>query len=70
MKNPISNYSKFQAEIQDVFSNILCQPSPSVVPNYRGTPYNIYTFNLYTADDLKNVLDNVDDLVCGQVGRD
>ena len=71
MNNPVSKYPKFQAEIQDVFSNILCQPSPNILPaNTRGNPYNIYTYNLYTMDELMNVLDNVGDLVCGQAGRD
>ncbi|KAL5467011.1 hypothetical protein EMCRGX_G031178 [Ephydatia muelleri] len=63
VEDPVSNYSNFQGEIQDVFSNLLCQTNPHIVPKIRGNPYNTYTYNLYTASDLEYIFDRVDNIL-------
>ena len=64
IEDPVSDYSNFRRETQDVFSNLLCQPTANIEPKIRGTPYNIYTYYLYKASDLEYIFDEVDNLVC------
>ena len=60
MSSPLSSYSHFPGETQDVFSNFFLTPLVQLIQApvaiVRGNPYNTYQFHSYTKDNIKFVL--------------
>ena len=69
--SPISKYSKFPGETQDVFSNFFLVPIPQQqqqpsVQVVRGYPYNTYQSYSYTKDNLRYVMNHAGSMVSGR----